>query len=288
MKFIRHTPLLLLLLLLLTGCQSRPATTDERTIYASIAPIKGLVERIVGDDFPVEVLVPVGASPETFEPTARQIVALNRAQWLFAVGLIDFEQALLQKLGEQVEVISLHEGVELIAGCCAHHHHADHAHTHGVDPHIWSSPRALTSMAETIYRTIHAAYPDSLHYTARYEQLREELSALDQRTAERIAAARVSEFMIYHPALTYYARDYGLRQTAIEEEGKEPSARRIAELIRHARQAGLKRILYQRQFPRSTVEAAAKDMQAEAVEFDPLNEDFLSEIDRITTIITEQ
>ena len=285
-QHLRTSLLLLLALVAFSGCQS-PAPRDERpVIYVSIAPLKGLVERIVGNDFAVEVLVPAGASPETFEPTPRQLVALNRSQWLFAVGLIDFERSLLEKIGNQANIIPLHEGIELIAGCCSHHHEGHH-HAHGIDPHIWTSPRALASMAELMHRTIHAAYPDSLRYDTQHACLQKDIASLDHRTEGRLAAAEVEEFLVYHPALTYYARDYGLRQTAIEEEGKEPSARRIGELIRRARTSGLHTILYQRQFPRSTVETIASDMEAEAVEFDPLAEDILGEIDRITTLITK-
>lgn len=54
--------------LLFSGCASRPA--DERpTIFVSILPLRGIVSEIVGDDFRVEVLVPPGMNPESFEPT---------------------------------------------------------------------------------------------------------------------------------------------------------------------------------------------------------------------------
>ncbi|MFR6416034.1 MAG: metal ABC transporter solute-binding protein, Zn/Mn family [Alistipes shahii] len=57
----------------------------------SIQPLQSLVESIVGGDFVVEVLVPAGASPETFEPTPRQFVGLNKARnWSSMSGLIDF------------------------------------------------------------------------------------------------------------------------------------------------------------------------------------------------------
>ena len=52
-------------------------------------------------------------------------------------------------------------------------------------------------------------------------------------------------FIVYHPALTYYARDYGLRQVAIEADGKEPSAKQLTAVIRQAREAGVRRIFYQ-------------------------------------------
>lgn len=77
------------------ACTSQSA--QQETIYVSILPLRGLVYEIVGDDLPIEVLVPAGASPETFEPTPRQFVALNQARLVFNVGLLDFEAALLEK-----------------------------------------------------------------------------------------------------------------------------------------------------------------------------------------------
>lgn len=267
----------LLIAILCGGCTSRrPA--DGEPLYVSILPLRSLVQGIVGDDFDIEVLVPPGASPETFEPTPRQFVGLNKARMVFNVGLIDFETMLLAKIEDQAKVVNLSRGIELIAGTCSH----------GIDPHVWTSPRALQKMAENAYEAIREAYPDSVKYETNYRLLQQELKALDERTAARIAASDVEYFIIYHPALTYYARDYGLRQIAIEADGKEPSAKQLTQLIRQAREDGVRRILYQSQFPASAVEVIARDIDAEYAEVDPLREDVIANIEEITGIITRR
>ena len=276
----------LLIAILCGGCTSRrPA--DGEPLYVSILPLRSLVQGIVGDDFDIEVLVPPGASPETFEPTPRQFVGLNKARMVFNVGLIDFETTLLAKIEDQAKVVNLSRGIELIAGTCSHGSHG-HTHTHGIDPHVWTSPRALQKMAENAYEAIREAYPDSVKYETNYRLLQQELKALDERTAARIAASDVEYFIIYHPALTYYARDYGLRQIAIEADGKEPSAKQLTQLIRQAREDGVRRILYQSQFPASAVEVIARDIDAQYVEVDPLREDVIANIEEITGIITQR
>ena len=276
----------LLIAILCGGCTSRrPA--DGEPLYVSILPLRSLVQGIVGDDFDIEVLVPPGASPETFEPTPRQFVGLNKARMVFNVGLIDFETTLLAKVEDQAKVVDLSRGIELIAGTCSHGSHG-HTHTHGIDPHVWTSPRALQKMAENAYEAIREAYPDSVKYETNYRLLQQELKALDERTAARIAASDVEYFIIYHPALTYYARDYGLRQIAIEADGKEPSAKQLTQLIRQAREDGVRRILYQSQFPASAVEVIARDIDAEYAEIDPLRGDVIANIEEITGIITRR
>ncbi|WP_290541133.1 zinc ABC transporter substrate-binding protein [Alistipes sp.] len=276
----------LLAALLLAACTPKQPA-GENTLYVSIPPLRSIVEGIVGNDFKIEVLVPPGASPETFEPTPRQFVALNRAQLIFNVGLIDFETSLLGKVGDQAKVVDLSRGIELIAGSCSHAHHgAGQEHARGVDPHVWTSPKALQTMAANAYKAIRSAYPDSVQYEAGYNRLQKTLQELDTRTAEKIARSGVKSFIVYHPALTYYARDYGLRQVAIEADGKDPSAKQLTAIIRQAREEGVRRIFYQNQFPASTVETIARDIDAECVEIDPLDEDTIGAIDAMTDLIT--
>lgn len=274
------------LLALCTRCAT-PSTAENDTIYVSILPLRGLVQEIVGDELPVEVLVPAGASPESFEPTPRQFVALNNARLVCSVGLIDFETTLLQKLDNPQKLVNLSAGVELLAGSCSHVHADGHHHAHGIDPHIWTSPRALKQMAANAYTAIRRCYPDSAQYETNYLNLCEKLDSLDARTARLIAESGVKLFVLYHPALTYYARDYGVQQLAIEEDGKEPSARHLARLIETARANGVRRIFYQSQFPASTVAVIAEDVGAETVQIDPLREDVLDNIEEITRLITE-
>lgn len=153
-------------IVLLTACITNNRQ-NNRILYVSIQPLQSLVDSIVGGDFEVEVLVPAGASPETFEPTPRQFVELNEAQLIFNVGLIDFETSLLGKIEQQEKVIDLSRGIALIEGSCSHSSHG-HNHTHGVDPHVWTSPKALQKMAANAFEAIRKAYPDSVKYETNY------------------------------------------------------------------------------------------------------------------------
>ncbi len=328
---------------LLAACGTAQRQTEDK-LYVSIQPLRELVGEIVGGDFDVEVLVPAGASPETFEPTARQMVELDRSKLIFSVGLLDFETTLLAKIEEREKIVDLSRGIALLAGSCSHNHghsparpakasatecaacekhtgstkpsgcaecveHTEsaectghrhtsvggetnpalpHRHAHGIDPHIWTSPKSLLRMAENAFEAIRHNWPDSAKYAANYRQLQARLQALDEDTAAKIAAGSRRYFIIYHPAYTYYARDYGLRQEAIEADGKEPSARRMAEIIRQAREDGVRKIFYQSQFPASAVEVIARDIGAEAVQVDPLREDVTAGIEQFTDLIVSK
>lgn len=269
---------------LCASCNVAERDKQSATIYVSITPLKSIVEEVTCGDFEVCVLVPQGASPETFEPTAKQIAELSESCYLFQTGLIDFEQSLVERVAEQANVVNLCEGIELMAGSCSHHHHS-HSHTHGIDPHIWTSPKALMTMVENVRESIMRDYPDSTKYDAAAAKLQQRIAELDAYCASRIDDAAVRMMMIYHPAYTYYARDYGIEQIAIEHDGKEPSPRRLTALVEQARSNGIAAILLQPQYSEDKVRSIAKECGAEVVVIDPLSEDIIAEIKRVTDII---
>ena len=267
--------------LLIVGCTTK-SDSDKKTIFVTITPMQSIIEEITAGDFDIEVIVPKGASPETFEPTPKQVTSFSDAELIFSTGIIDFEQSLVQRISGDAEVVNLSNGIELIAGSCSH---GNHKHKHGVDPHIWTSPRALRTMVTNAHKAIMAHYPDSVKYTEATGRLLERINKLDNYCATRIKAEGVEAMMIYHPAYTYYARDYGIEQIAIEHDGKEPSLRQTTALIEKAKEHGVKAILRQPQYSEDKVRAIANDAGAEVITTDPLAEDILGEIERVTEII---
>lgn len=276
-----------LVLPLLFACGERTITIENRAVV-SIAPLKPLVEALLGDEFEVVVLVSQGASPETFEPTPQQLGEVESARFIFGTGLLEFEQELLHRIAHNNQIINLSEGISLIGGSCSHaHHNHAHSHAHGIDPHIWCSPKSIAKMAENAYNAIAREMPDSTKYATRYNELNTKILQLDKKVAEMCEQTPRKIFIIYHPALTYLARDYGLTQIAIENEGKEPSAKHLAQIIDKARNESIKHIFYQAEFPASSVTVICKDTGANAIEINPLDEDIFGNILHIATLITE-
>lgn len=287
----------------LAACGPRQGRGSEpqADIVVTILPLKHIVESITGDDFRIGVLVPSGASPETFEPTPKQYIALNEARMVFATGLIDFENALIARMQNGERLVNLSRGIDLMEGSCSHDHSraaeheavdhdseksADTEHVHGIDPHIWTSPQELKIMARNAFEAIMRQYPDSAKYRTAYSQLGERLERLDAQCRQMCDESPSRAFVVYHPALTYYARAYGMEQIAVENDGKEPSAKHIARIIERARETGVKCLMYQSQYPRSVVDIIARDMGVECCEIDPLAEDAEQNIMAITKLIT--
>lgn len=285
--------LFVLCLSLLSICCAERRSVDDNKLTVTIPPLKYIVESIVGDDFDIEVLLPAGASPETYEPTPLQMTSIENSVMIFATGLIAFEHNIMSKiLNEHIDnkYIILNSGIDLTGDECSHVHdvYTDDVHLHGKDPHIWTSPKALEIMAANAFAAVEKLYPDSVKYKANFESLMLDLEVLDSTVSASLSASEADCFVVFHPAFTYYARDYGLIQIALEHDGKEPSAERLRQTVELLRNKNIKRVFYQREFPRKTVDVLAAEIGAQAVEVNILDEDPRASILRITELITER
>lgn len=164
---------------------------------------------------------------------------------------------------------------------CKEHNHGHqhgprhaHGHAHGDrNPHLWTSPRMLRLMATTAYENIARVYPDSIKYQANYNALMTRLDSLDARVERRLSEASSRAFVIYHPTFGYLAAEHGLIEIAVETHGKEPSADHLRRVVDAARKLGAQKVFYQREFPRSVVEAVAGELGVEPIEVDILGGD---------------
>ena len=115
------------------------------------------------------------------------------------------------------------------------------------------------------------------YYTERYNALDRQLEKTDSIVKEELKDAD-KVFMIYHPALSYFARDYGLKQISIEAGGKEPSPLHLKNLINESRKEGVKVIFVQQEFDTRNAELIAKETEAEIVPINPLSYDWNEEM----------
>ena len=268
--------------LLSVACATQKSGDNEKTIFVTIAPLQHLAEELTCGDFSVELLVKQGASPETFEPTSLDIARLSSAEMVLSTGLISFEQSLTDNIGARV--INLSEGITTLGGTCSHHHCN---HSHGVDPHIWTSPRELRTMVENMRRVVMSRWPDSLKYNDAAERIIARLDSLDSYCRTRLSDGKKRAIMIYHPAYTYLAHNYNIEQIAIENEGKEPTAKHLIELVERGREMGIVTIFHQPQYSASKLRSIADELNAEIVVTDPLSFDIEAEIRRVVDLIAK-
>ncbi len=262
------------LLFIAVSCMDTDKKT-EPTITVTIEPLRYFTEAIAGDKFKIVSMVPEGSNPETYDPTPQQLVNLSKSKAYLRIGYIGFEQSWIKKLQDNTPDVKFYDtstGINLIHQKCSHTHtKGEDTNYHGIEPHIWNSPDNARTIAQNIYNALSEIdEKNSLYYKQRTDSLILTIDETEDKIREFIKKADKT-FLIYHPALTYFAREYGLEQISIEEEGKEPSPAHLQSLIKTCKEKKANIIFVQQEFDKRNAELIANELGLEVIPINPLN-----------------
>lgn len=268
-----------ILLLCLTACSSKQQQSEEPTVTVTLEPLRYFTEAIAGDKFKVVSMVPKGSSPETYDPTPQQLVNLDKSTAYLRIGHIGFEQAWMDKLttnAPHLKIFDTSKGIDVIQE--AGHDHGDHHHEGGIEPHIWNSTRNASVIADNIYAALcELDSENEPYYKHRWDSLQQIIAQTDTEVRNQLQNAD-STFLIYHPALSYFARDYGLKQISIEEGGKEPSPAHLKELIETCRRDNARVIFVQQEFDTRNAKLIADELGITVIPINPLSYEWQEEM----------
>lgn len=263
------------------ACTSGSADS-ERRLTVSIEPQRYLLERIVGDRWQVGTLLEKGSDPENFDPTTGQLRAVSESEAYFTVGTIPFEQSIARRVGE-VKVVDTSVGIGRLEGTHLHCHDdgdgGRHHHAEATDPHIWSSlPNARQMAANMLEAMIEIDPAGAEYYTANYAKLDSALAATHDSIATVLKGSCGREFLIWHPSLSYFARDYDLHQIALGADNRELTPQTLKDNIDRARGAGTIVMFTQPDYDHSRSDEVARQAGASTVEVNLLDYDFPAEL----------
>lgn len=231
------------------------------SVFAGVEPVGYLARAVGGDRVEVRVLVPPGQSPHTFEPRPRQLAALEGAELYFAVGM-PFEEAWVPRLEASLTGLR-------VSRLAVHDHGDEHT-----DPHPWTDPLTAIDLARRIAADLVESDPPGRGlYQERLASLTGALESAHREMERLLAPVRGGAFVVYHPSWGALARRYGLEQLAVEDDGKSPGARHLAELITRARRAGACAVFVQPQFSRRAAQQVAAELDVPLVTLDPMQGD---------------
>ncbi|MDR1782914.1 MAG: zinc ABC transporter substrate-binding protein [Dysgonamonadaceae bacterium] len=277
-----------LVLLLLCSCRKSVENSEKPLIFVTIEPQRYFIEQLVDTLFRVETMTPPGASPETYDPLPEKMSALAKAKAYFSVGHLGFEEAWLDKLQKNYPQILFFETGEGITPIATEHRHGNHIHT-GIDPHIWTSPLQALKMADNMRKALISI--DSINaevYNNNFLTLRKKILSLNKQIREILGSVSRKAFIIYHPALGYFARDYGLEQLAMENDGKEPSPMQLKMLLKTASEKHITTVFIQQEFDRKNAESIAKSAGCKLVEINPLSYNWEEETLKIANALKDE
>lgn len=279
-------PLSLLLLVFCLAPDVSPAQPNEKKkpiqITVSILPQEYFVKRIGGDLVEVATLVQPGQSPATYAPTPKQMAGLAASTIYFRIG-VPFENILIPKLVRsvpQLTIVDQNQGFDMLLLEDSHPEHGEHQGD--LDPHTWLDPMLALKQSVIIRDTLIRLNPDkTAEYNSNFSSLAQDLKNLDEQLKQTLKPFTGSSIYVFHPAYGYFCRAYGLKQKAINPNGKEPGAQYLARLIEQAKDDNVHIIFVQPQFSDKAARTIARSINGSVVDLDPLARDYLENMQSI-------
>jgi zinc/manganese transport system substrate-binding protein len=193
-----------------------------------------VVENLVGDLADVTVIMPVGASPHDFAPSAAQAEAMESADLLVVNGA-GFEEG-MAKVVDSVQAA----GTPVFAL-------ADHVDLLGADPHLWTDPVRMAAAATALGARL-AELPgvDTGRLGSQVSRYVAELADLDREIEQIVSAIPAADrkLVTNHEVFAYFADRYGFEVVGAVVPSlttdAEPSARDVEELAELMRAEGVR------------------------------------------------
>ncbi len=261
--------------LLAAGCGAGTGATSVAgeecgpvEVVASTSILGDVVGSVVGEHGVVEVLMPRGADPHSFQISARQAAAMRRADLVVVNGL-----GLEEGMGGAVETAAS-DGVRVVEAASfveplpfSLDGGGDETGHGSLDPHFWTDPARMAQVVTGLAEALAAADPAcAQRWREAAASYREEILALDEEIEvilETIPADR-RKLVTNHHSLGYFADRYGFTVLgAIVPGGStlaEPSPADLAGLVAILEREGIRAIFADTTRPADLAEALAAEL----------------------------
>lgn len=278
------------LMALLVGCSSASTSTASNApipVVTTISTFNSLVEGVGGDRVHVQNLVPVGASPEDYEPTPQDAVTLSQATILVENGA-GLESWLAPTL-KNVTSTSL----RVVVG-------ADGLQVKNDNPHLWMDPENAKVYVAKIRDALIAVDPSHAEeYRQNATAYQTKLEALNDSIASKIKTIPLDHryMIVFHNAWQYYNDRYGITTLGFIEAnpGQDPNPQQVAHLIDLARSHHVRAIFSEPEYSKKLADQIASnagihivtDLYDDSIGNDPRVHDYISMLTYDTDVIVK-
>lgn len=245
---------------------------ESGSVVVATTPIMAsIAEEVVGDGAEVRTILPEGADPHDYQPSARDVASLGDATLIVTNGE-DLEEGLESSIestrSDGVPVFTATEHVALLSGE-GEEEDAEEERAHGAsDPHIFADPRRMAQVALALGAALRA---EGVEVGDAPEAAAARLRALDREVAARVAALPAAERRVVtgHESMAYYADRYGFEVVAAAipnlSTGAQVSAADVADVIEVVEREGAPAIFTEPGTAQEAAEVIADATGAEAV-----------------------
>lgn len=271
MRYIKLKRLLISIVFISMVCTYTFARKDNtKTIYVSIPPLIHFVEQLTkADTYKIVSLVAVGNDAERYTPSPRQLKALGSADMFFGIGL-PYEKNIITSLKKKSKTLKIYE----LGNTLERIYDDDHGDEENDDdtmndehlegnPHIWMSFDNVEKIVYEMYEILSSAYPaEQTTLKENYDAYIARIMTIKKEIQHTFSIYQNRSFLIYHPILSYYAKEFGINQISIQTENTgEASLKKIQTIYDDALKENVHLLLLQKGYDSKNALTLAKKIK---------------------------
>lgn len=240
---------------------------QKMQVSASFYPLYFFASEIGGDLTHVKNITPVGAEPHDYDPSAADIARIEKSDMFIVNGGVEPWADKIKESLKEAHVVTVVAAEGLMNRRITQEGIAV------VDPHVWLSPPLAKKEVSKITEGFIKIDPkNSSYYQANRKKLDERLDQLDQKYKQGLINCEQKDIITSHVAFGYLAGAYGLTQVSISglSPDGEPSTAQLAELVKFAKDHGVKYIFFESLVSPKLAETIASEVGAKTLALDPL------------------
>lgn len=286
-KFLLYMMVLSFSILILSGCLAQKESSSSEnnlvTMYTSIYPLYDFAQKIGQDKVDLHLIVPPGSEPHDWEPTAKLMGQMEKADILVynGLGMESWAEKVIGSINHSnLIVINASENIEPLKSDKNGHEDEfelkdedEHEHDHILDPHVWLDPINAITQAENIKNAL--VKVDSANkefYESNFEELKNRLQELDEEYRTELSKLPRKEIVVSHAAFGYLAKRYGLKQLSISglSPQAEPTPSQMAEISDFIKEHKIQYIFFETLTNPKLAEVIAKETGVKSLVLNPL------------------
>lgn len=262
-------------LFILANCSKEKS--EGKNIAVTIFPFKAIIQEIVGSEITIDVLLPGGADPHTYEMSPSDYKKIQNAKvFFYGAETLDGWAAKLE-VENKIELLKLVPEnvllqIEMNENHSAHQDKNSHHH-YGVDPHFWTDPLIVNSLLDSLAIVLSHSFPEKKDlFRKNSEAFSKKLYELDKKIREEIKAIKHSKVFSAHPFYNYFFKRYGIEVVGSIEisPGQQITPKLLKNIADEIKRKDVKAIFINKQHISKPAKVLAESVGIKTVELDPM------------------
>jgi zinc transport system substrate-binding protein len=268
------------ILFLFFSCSKKDSQIHQFVIGASVAPYNKLLTDIFDPYVKVVSLLEKNQIEEDVDISLHKIALLSTAQFYFSMDL-PIEEVLKHKglfhskdfiyLNKKIPRLFFENTTSFVA--------EDKDSSLTLDPHIWMSPSNMIQMLSIAVEKVSETFPTykKLFYQ-NFMGIKKHLEREIKEIKEILKKRKSKDFLIFHPSLGHFANEFGLKQLALEKEGKEISIKQMLSIMSYIKVKKIPFIFLQTQYNMDVVQKLKENLALKIIRINPLDKDYFHQL----------